>query len=113
VPYIKDGRLKALAVSSRTRSPMVPEVPTVVEAGHPKLVTDNYFGLSGPAALPADIVATLNKAVAEVIALPDIQKKLGELGITTGTMSAAEFAAFVARQSRDWEPIVRASGARL
>ena len=113
VPYIRDGRLRALAVTTRSRSPMAPDVPTVVEAGFPKLLTDNYFGVSGPAGLPAEVVAKMNSAVAEVVAMPDIQRKLSEQGITTGTMTQADFAAFVAKQTKDWEPIVKASGAKL
>jgi tripartite-type tricarboxylate transporter receptor subunit TctC len=57
VPYFKSGQLVPLAVTSANRSPLVPDVPSVVEAGHRKLVLDNFFGLSGPPKMPADVVA--------------------------------------------------------
>lgn len=113
VPYIQDGKLVGLAVTARTRAAMAPALPTVVEAGFPKLVADNFLGLSAPAGTPADVVDKLNKAVAEVVAQPTVSKRLAELGVTPEAMSAAEFTKFVTDQVSVWAPAVKASGARM
>ena len=68
VPFFKTGQIKPLAVTSAQRSPLAPDVPTVVESGHGRLVLDNFFGLTGPAKMPADMVARLNAATNEVLA---------------------------------------------
>ena len=113
VPYFKSGQLVPLAVTSATRSPLVPDVPSVVEFGYRKLVLDNFFGLSGPAHMPADVVAKLNSACNEILTSPDIKKKMLELGITTSPMSPAAFNAFVRDQVAALAPTVRGAGVRL
>ena len=107
VPYFKSGQIRPLAVTSAQRSPLVPDVPTVVELGYPKLVLDNFFGVSGPAKLPADVVARLNTAVNEVLAQPDVAKRLLELGVTVTPGSPAAFDAFVRRQVGALQPLVK------
>jgi tripartite-type tricarboxylate transporter receptor subunit TctC len=113
VPFMKDGKLRALAVTSSTRAAMAADVPSVVELGEKKLVAENFFGVSGPAGLPQPIVAKLHAAVAEVLANPTIVKRLEDLGITGRKLSTAEFSKFVQDQVTDWAPAVRASGAKL
>ena len=108
VPYFKTGQIKPLAVTSAQRSPLAPDVPTVVETGHGRLVLDNFFGLSGPAKMPADMVARLNAATNEVLAQPDIKKRLLELGVTTSPGTPAEFTAFVRNQVNALQPVVKA-----
>ncbi|KAI1692845.1 tripartite tricarboxylate transporter family receptor domain-containing protein [Ditylenchus destructor] len=100
VPFFKSGQLVPLAVTGTQRSPLMPEVPTMVELRQPKLVLENFFGLSGPAKLPPDVVTRLNAACNEVLALPDIQKKLTELGIVAKPESVAVFNGFVKEQPR-------------
>ena len=109
VPMVKAGQIRALAVTTRQRSPLLPEVPTVVELGLPQLVAENYFGVSGPAGLPADVIDRLTKALAEITADPAIVKRFEELGITTVRMGSADFSAFVARQVADWAPAIKAA----
>ena len=70
VPMVKSGQIRGLAVTSRTRSTLLPEVPTVGELGWPQLVAENYFGVSGPAGLPKEVTDKLSKALAEIIARP-------------------------------------------
>lgn len=108
-PMMKAGQIKGLAVTSRTRSPLAPDVPTVVELGLPQLVAENYFGVSGPAGLPKDVVDKLHKALAEIVADPAIVKRFEELGVTPVKMSSAEFGSFVARQVNDWAPAIKAA----
>jgi tripartite-type tricarboxylate transporter receptor subunit TctC len=109
VPMMKSGQLKGLAVTSRTRSPLAPDVPTVVELGLPQLLAENYFGVSGPAGLPAEVTAKLSKALSDIVADPAIVKRFEELGITTVKMSSGEFAGFVVKQINDWAPAIKAA----
>ena len=113
VPYFKSGQLVPLAVTSATRSPLVPDVPSVLEFGYRKLVLDNFFGLSGPANMPADVVARLNSACNEILASAEIKKKMLELGITTSAMSPSAFTSFVRDQVAALAPTVRGAGVRL
>ncbi len=109
VPMVKAGQIKALAVTTRTRSPLLPDVPSVVELGLPQLVAENYFGVSGPAGLPKEVTERLTKVLADIVADPTVVKKFEELGITTLKMSSAEFRAFVAKQVNDWGPAIKAA----
>lgn len=113
VPYFKSGQIRPIAVTSKTRSALVPDVPTVVEAGYAKLVLENFFGLSGPAKMPADVVSRLNGATNEVLQDAEFKKKMGELGIATQSTNAAGFAAFVREQVAQLAPVVKGSGVKL
>ena len=113
VPYFKAGQIVPLAVTSSARSPLVPDVPTVVEAGHKRLVLDNFFGLSGPARLPADVVTRLNAAVNEILAQPETRRKMTELGIATAPGTPTAFTAFVKDQVAQLAPTVRNAGVKL
>ena len=109
VPMVKAGQIRALAVTTRNRSPLLPDVPSVVELGLPQLVAENYFGVSGPAGLPADVVDRLSRTLTTITADPALVKRLEELGITPVKMSPSEFGAFVARQVGDWMPAIKAA----
>ena len=113
VPHIKSGKLRALAVSSRSRAAIAPELPTVVEEGMPFLVAENFIGVSAPAGTPEAVTKRLHGAIQESLDDPAFVKRLGELGLTVRKMSQADFAGFVQNQIRGWEPAVRASGAKL
>jgi len=109
VPMMKSGQLKGLAVTSRSRSPLAPDVPTVVELGLPQLVAENYFGVSGPAGLPKDVTDKLATALAAIVADPAVVKRFEELGITPLKMSSAQFGDYVAKQITDWAPAIKAA----
>jgi len=113
VPFFKSGQLVPLAVTSQARSPLTPEVPTVVELGQPKLVLENFFGLSGPAKLPAAIVTRLNTACNEVMVMPEVQKKMLELGIVGKPESIERFQGFVKDQVGVLGPTVKGAGIKL
>ena len=108
-PIVKAGQIRGLAVTTRTRSPLLPEVPTVVELGLPQLVAENYFGVSGPAGLPKEVVDKLSKALADIVADPAVVRRFEELGLTPMKMSPSEFSDFVAAQVRDWTPAIKAA----
>ena len=109
VPMMKSGQIKGLAVTSKARSPLAPDVPTVIELGLPMLVAENYFGVSGPAGLPKDVGDKLHAALDKVMADPAVIKRFEELGITPVKASSAEFADLVAKQATEWAPIIKAA----
>ena len=113
VPFFKSGQLIPLAVTSNIRSPLMPEVPTVVELGYRKLVLENLFGLTGPAKLPPDMVARLNVVCNEVLLMPEIKKKFADLGISAVPMNVAGFNSFVKDQVAVLGPAVRGAGVKL
>jgi tripartite-type tricarboxylate transporter receptor subunit TctC len=109
VPMVKAGQIKGLAVTTKTRSPLLPDVPSVTELGLPQLVAENYFGVSGPAGLPKEITDKLAAAIAAIVADPVIVKRFEELGITATKAGSEEFSAFVAKQVADWQPAIKAA----
>jgi tripartite-type tricarboxylate transporter receptor subunit TctC len=113
VQYFRSGQIVPLAVTSAERTPLAPEIPSVVETGHRKLVLDNFFGLSGPAKMPAEVVARLNAAVNETLAGVEIKRKMVELGITAAPASQPAFASFVKAQVNQLAPTVKAAGVKL
>ena len=108
VPIVKAGQIRALAFTTRQRSPLLPDVPTTTELGYPSLVAENYFGVSGPAGLPKDVSDKLGQALAQIVADPGIVKRFEELGITTVKMGSGEFAELVNKQANDWSPLIKA-----
>jgi tripartite-type tricarboxylate transporter receptor subunit TctC len=113
VPFMKDGRLRAIAVTSSARAPMAPDVPSVLEFGHKKLVAENFLGVSGPAGLPRDVVTRLHAAMKKSLADPKVAQRLAELGVQGRDMTPAEFTTFVANQVKEWHQPVKDSGAKL
>jgi tripartite-type tricarboxylate transporter receptor subunit TctC len=113
VPYVQAGKLRGIAVTSSKRAPMTPNLPTVVELGLPKLVAENFLGVSGPAGIPRPVVDRVHAAMKEIIIRPEIVKRLEELGVQGAAMSSTEFDSFVQKQVRDWSGPVRSSGAKL
>jgi tripartite-type tricarboxylate transporter receptor subunit TctC len=113
VPHIKAGKLRPLAVTSRTRSHVAPDIPTVVEANLPYLVAENFIGVSAPANLPAPVLTKLHAAIQTSLDDPALVARLNDLGLTVRKMSQADFAAFVKQQVEGWAEPVKASGAKL
>jgi tripartite-type tricarboxylate transporter receptor subunit TctC len=113
VPFMRDGKLRAIAVTSPTRAPMAPDVPSVQELGQKKLVAENFLGLSGPAGLPREVVSRVHAATRKSLADPKVAQRLAELGVQSRDMTPEEFSAFVAAQVKDWYKPVKDSGAKL
>ncbi len=114
LPFFKSGQLVPLAVTSATRSPLVPDVPSVAELrSYRKLVLDNFFGISGPAKMPADVVARINSATNEVLTQPDIRKRMLDLGITVTPGTPAAFTSFIKDQVAALAPTVKGAGVKL
>ena len=108
LPLIREGRIKALAVTSARRSPVLPDVPSMAESGLDGVDIQNFFGLVGPQGLPEPIVQTLNDALARIVQMPDVQArfKTEALEAVTGTPQA--LAQFIARDVGSWREVVAA-----
>jgi tripartite-type tricarboxylate transporter receptor subunit TctC len=110
LPQVKAQRLRALAVSTPKRSQIVPDLPTVAEAGVPGYEVTTWFGLFGPAALPKDIVTKLNGEVIRILALPDVRERLYNEGAESSKLSVEEFGAFVHADAARWAKVIKAAG---
>ncbi len=113
LPHIKTGRLRAIAVTTPRRSALLPELPTVDEAGLPGFAVDNWQGLLAPAGTPANVVSKVAADVAKIEAEPDFAAKLRALGAETVESSPTKFAAFIQAESAKYADIIRKSRAKL
>jgi tripartite-type tricarboxylate transporter receptor subunit TctC len=114
--HIKSGKLKALAVTSSTRSQALPDVPTVEEAGGPTLKgfeASSWFGLLAPAGTPMDIVNKIQQETAKALATPAMKERLLAQGAIPSGNTPAQFAQMIDRESKKWAPVVKASGAKV
>ena len=110
VPLARDGKLRALAVTSLKRWPSTPDVPTVAESGLPNYEYGSWNGLLAPAGTPARVVAKLNQETIKVLALPDVRAKLAELNLAGVGNSPAEFTAFIKSENLKWAKVIKATG---
>jgi tripartite-type tricarboxylate transporter receptor subunit TctC len=114
---VRSGKLKALAVTTAKRSSAMPELPTVMEAGAglglASFDIGTWFGLFGPARLPADVTSRLNKAFVEALASPEIKARMATLMAEPSPTTPEQFAAFVQAELRKYEAVVKASGAKI
>jgi tripartite-type tricarboxylate transporter receptor subunit TctC len=106
-PYLKSGQLKALAVTGGSRSSILPDLPTVAEAGLPGYQANTWYGLYGPAGLPAPIVERINRATREAAKAPTVRERLSSQGLEVADTSPAEFAAFQQSEYDKWGKLVR------
>lgn len=111
ISHVKAGKLRPLAVTTAQRSPALPDVPTIAEAGVPGYEATSWFGLLAPAKTPAPVVAKLNAAILKALADPDVKNKLLEQGAEPAGETPAQFAAFIASETVKWGKIVKQSGA--
>lgn len=112
MPHIQSGRLRPIAITSPQRSPLLPDVPTFIESGYADFDVQSWFGLAAPAGTPAAVVSKLNAELAKVLALPEVKKRLAEMGATPAGGSPADMRKFAAAEIKRWNAVVKASGAR-
>ncbi|EGJ10502.1 Bug family tripartite tricarboxylate transporter substrate binding protein [Rubrivivax benzoatilyticus] len=110
---IRNGKLKALAVTTPRRASAMPELPTAAEAGLPGFDISTWFGLFGPAGLPADTTQRLNKAFTDALAAPELKSRMATLMIEPAPTTPEQFAAFVKSELAKYQKVVRLSGARV
>jgi tripartite-type tricarboxylate transporter receptor subunit TctC len=108
--HIKSGRLLALATGGKQRSPILPDVPTVAEAGVPNYEALNWWGIVAPAGTPPAIIAKVNAALSQVQDLPEVQKQFDLQGASVQKMSPADFGKFVLAEMSRWERVVKEAG---
>ena len=111
-PLIKSGRLRAFAVTGERRSPSMPELPTMIEAGVPGFVAVAWYGLVGPAGLQPNVVTTLNSAALSALGTQEVKDRLFASGVEVHTSTPDEFARLINAEIRKWAKVVQASGAR-
>jgi tripartite-type tricarboxylate transporter receptor subunit TctC len=111
--HVKGGRLKAIAVSSATRSSSLPEVPTFIESGLPDFVSSSWVGILAPARTPAAIVRRLNTELNAVLADPAIRERLAVLGIDPSPGTPEQFLEDMRRDLTKYGPVVRAAGIKV
>jgi tripartite-type tricarboxylate transporter receptor subunit TctC len=112
-PLIADGKLRALAVTGPKRLPLLPAVPTMIESGYPDFVVRAFFGIVAPAGTPASIVDKLNATINAEMASTEMQTTLKRLGAAAGSGTAADFAAFIARERRRWSAVAKAANIKI
>lgn len=113
LPQIRAGRLNALAVTSATRHPLLPDVPTVAESGYPGFEALSWQGLFAPAGTPPEIVARLNAEVVKALAADDVRDSFAKQGMIVAGSTPAEFRAFVAAEITKWAKIIKTANVTL
>jgi len=112
MPQIEAGKLRALAVTSKTRNPLLPNVPTVAESGYPGFEALSWQGVFAPAGTPPELVAKLNAEINKAIKEPDIQGYFAPRGFLVEGTTPEAAKAFIEAEVKKWTPIVTASGAK-
>ena len=107
MPAIKGGRLRALAITSKNRSPLLPDLPTMGEQGFPAVEVLNWQGLVGPKGMPADVVMMLNAACNKALQDPEVKEKILSQGNEMGGGTPEQFAALIKSEAPRWGKVVR------
>jgi tripartite-type tricarboxylate transporter receptor subunit TctC len=111
--YHKQGKVRALAVTSRERNPALPDIPTAIESGLKDFEVVGFYGFLAPAKLPKDITARLSDAFRQVLSAPDILKRMIDQGADPAFLGSEDFSQFLAAEMPKWATAVSKSGARL
>lgn len=109
-PQIKAGKIRALASGGAARSPPFPDVPTLAESGYPGLVALQWVGMLAPAKTPKDVIAKLNGALREVLAMPEVKARFDAQGITATSSTPEEFETLISSEIKQWKAVAAASG---
>ena len=111
MPHLRGGRVRALAVTTATRSPVAPELPTLNEAGYPGAEATSWTGILVPAGTPAPVISKLNAAFVKALQYPEVTARLSSDGAAPVGSSAAEFSAYIKSEIAKWARVVKTSGA--
>ena len=112
-PLLKTGKIKLLAVSNAKRSVALPDLPTLAESGLPGFDATTWNGFLAPASTPAEVVQRLNKAIGQIIAMPDVQKRLLVAGAEPAGGSPEQFSQLLKRETAAWASVIERSGIKL
>ena len=113
LPLIQEGRLRALAVTGRSRTPLTGDLPTMIEAGVPDYEVTTFYGIVAPTGTPESIIALLNATINESLRAPEMQTSIRNLGAVSVPGSPAEFGAFIAAEGRKWSAVARAANVHV
>jgi tripartite-type tricarboxylate transporter receptor subunit TctC len=108
--HIRSGKLKALSVTSATRAPTLPSVPTTAEGGYPNVTSDNWYGLVVPVSTPAEIQKRLNAAAVAALRAPALSEQYAKVGGLASPGSPEDYARFLAGEQAKWSKVVNAIG---
>lgn len=112
VPQIKGGRIKGIAVTTAKRSALMPNLPTISEAGLPGFDANNWYGVLAPAKTPRPIIMRLNSEITKVLAMPDVKNFLFNQGLDPAPGTPEKFGAYIKSETAKWAKVVKASGAK-
>ena len=112
LPLVREGKLRAFAVTSLKRSAAAPDLPTMAESGFPGFEAVPWFGLMAPAGTPQPIIDKLHRETVRVLAMPDVRKKMETLGLDVIGNSPAEFAAVIKSETPQWAKVIKEAGIR-
>ncbi|MGB8749074.1 MAG: tripartite tricarboxylate transporter substrate binding protein [Pseudolabrys sp.] len=113
LPVVRDGRLRALAVTSNQRSPIIPELPTLAESGFPDFEAISWFGLLAPANTAAPIIAKVHEEIVKIAAQTDMRERLAQLGLDVAVNSPDEFAAVINADIGKWAKVIKDANIKL
>src|SRR5476649_856470 len=113
VPLAKDGKLRALAVTSLKRSVLAPDLPTMAESGYPGFEAVPWFGLLAPAGTPPDLIKKLHDETVKVLAMPDVRKQFDEFGLEPVGNTPAELATIIKTETPEWAKVIKDAGIKL
>lgn len=113
IVFIRDGKLRALGVTSAKRSPLLPDVPSIGEKAVPGYASVGWYGIVGPAGIPKPVVTTLNKEIVRILQNAEVRERLAREGAVPVTSSPEEFSAFIAGDHRKWEKVIKAANIRV
>ncbi len=112
VPQVRSGRIRALAVTTARRSAVMPELPTMDEAGLRGFEVNNWYGLVAPAKTPPEVIRTLNREVVAALGQPDVRDVMQKQGLDPAPSTPEEFGAYIRSEIAKWRKVVQASGAK-
>ena len=113
IPLVASGKLKGLAVGSVQRSPAVPDIPTVAEAGVPGFENVTWYGMFAPAKTPHDIIVKLNKQVVQILASPEMAQRLASQGAEPRSSTPEELTKFMRVESERWKKVIKTAGIKV
>ena len=112
VPFVRSGRLRAIAVSGGERSALFPDVPTVAESGLPGFASEDWQGILAPAKTPQDTIMKLNAEIARILAVPEVKAKLAAAGFDAKSSTPQWFGEFIQAETVKWAKLLKQSGIR-
>jgi tripartite-type tricarboxylate transporter receptor subunit TctC len=113
LPHVKAGRLRAVAIATKTRSALAPDIPTAAEFGMPGFEAGIWNGVMAPAHTPQAVIDKLHAAIAKIIQSPDVRERILGMGADPVISTPAEFSAFIAAELKKWTKVIKDSGARM